>query len=367
MASRGRGSGASAGVRLGRRDGLGVFISWTWPLSVAVIAAVAAPLVGQVVPGTSTGAAVAIAALLGVLLGLSVLVHEAGHVLAARALGLRAVQIRLFLLGGATELARTPTRPREEWIVAAAGPALSAAIGLGCWWAVGWVTPGTVGWLVVAELAVANLVIAVFNLMPALPLDGGRVLGAVLWQLTGRRRAGSRAALVGALVLVAALLVWAVVVVGDGTPGVVQAAVAIVMALYLLWGAVQEHRIAAAPDWPSDLPLARLARPVVALPAEIPVELALQAAGTRVIAVTGPGQVLLGMLDPDEVPHGASLRPAGDFAVPVPPEAVVLPDDDPGDLRERLGRAGPLLVLVDAEGRPSGVVRSADITDLFAG
>lgn len=355
----------TAGLRVGRRAGAGVFITWTWPLSVAVIAAVATPLVEQVVPGTGRGTAIAVSALLGVLLGLCVLVHEWGHCLAARLLGFPVHQVRLYLLGGVTELGRTPTRPRDEWIIAGAGPVLSAVIGLACWWAVELVTPATLPWLIVVELALANLVIAVFNVLPALPLDGGRVLRAGVWQVTGRRRAGTVAALVGSAVVAVALIVWSVLVVGDGTAGAVQAAVAVTMALFLLWGGLSEHRAERTPEWPSDLPLSRLARPVVSLPAEIPLDLALQAAGTRVIALTGADHVLVGLLDPEGVPPTASKRPAREFAVPVPPEAVILSDDDPAGLRERLGRAGPLLVLIDDEGRPTGAVRAADVAGVL--
>ena len=73
----------------------------------------------QVVPGTGTAAAVAVSVLLGVLLGASVLAHELGHCLAARMLGMTVVGVRLYLLGGVSELARVPRSPREEAIIKA--------------------------------------------------------------------------------------------------------------------------------------------------------------------------------------------------------------------------------------------------------
>ena len=206
-----------SGFRIGRIGGVPITVAPTGVLSVAVIAALGAPVVARVVPGTGTVAAVGVAVLLAVLLAASVLAHEIGHCIAARLLGLKVVEVRLYLLGGVSQLAGVPRSPREESIVAAVGPAVSAVLAGVFFLGVPATTPGTAGWLVLMLLALANLAVAVFNLLPALPLDGGRVLRAGVWRASGNRRAGTAAAVFGGYLVAAALAGWAVVLlVADG-------------------------------------------------------------------------------------------------------------------------------------------------------
>lgn len=120
----------------------------------------------------------------------SILTHELAHALEARRRGVDVKGITLFLFGGATETEREPDRPVDELVVTAIGPfaslVVAAALGL-----VAVLADGT-GWQEVAEVAgvVAwlNLALAVFNLLPGAPLDGGRILGALVWRHTGDRR-----------------------------------------------------------------------------------------------------------------------------------------------------------------------------------
>ena len=129
----------------------------------------------------STGAApwlLGLAAALG--LFASVLVHELGHALTARAYGVRTQRITLWFLGGVAQLDDMPRRPGAEAIVAIAGPITSGALSWVLWTLLrGDVLAGGVAF-VVAYLAVTNAGLAVFNLLPALPLDGGRVLRSLL-------------------------------------------------------------------------------------------------------------------------------------------------------------------------------------------
>ena len=147
------------------------------------------PVISQVVPGTGTGLAIAVSIMLGVLLGASVLAHELGHCWRPGVLGMQVVGVRLYLLGGVSELQRVPRSPREEAVIAAAGPAVSARLA-GLLWLGGRRDrrPAPSSWLLVMLLALSNLVVAVFNLLPALPLDGGRVLRAGVWRVSGNRR-----------------------------------------------------------------------------------------------------------------------------------------------------------------------------------
>ncbi|HEX2299343.1 MAG TPA: site-2 protease family protein, partial [Pseudonocardiaceae bacterium] len=182
-----------SGVLLGRVAGIPILLTPSWWLGAVVVTALYAPLVHGLLPQAGIPVTVVLAATLATLLAVSVLVHELGHCAIARILGIPVRRVRLYLLGGVSELARRPANPREEGLIALAGPAVSVLLALAAgahWWAL---RPGTVIWLLVAELAVANAVVALFNLLPGLPLDGGRALRAAVWAVTGRRRTGTTA------------------------------------------------------------------------------------------------------------------------------------------------------------------------------
>jgi Zn-dependent protease len=199
-------------LRIGRVYGIELRVDW----SVVVIfwlltwdfAAFAFP---SVAPGYSTGAywAVAIVAT-GVFL-VSLGAHEMSHSLAARRRGIAVRDITLWMLGGLSTIEGTPKTPHDELAIAVAGPAASAAIGIagvvvGMAFAAVSVPRLIVGGIL--WVAMINFLLAVFNLAPAAPLDGGRILRAWLWHRTGDRIAAAataaRAGVVFAWVLMSA-------------------------------------------------------------------------------------------------------------------------------------------------------------------
>jgi Zn-dependent protease len=136
----------------------------------------------------------------------SVVVHELAHALAARRFGVQTASIALFLFGGVATLAEEPPSPLADAVVALAGPAMSVAVAAaayGAMAAAGTLLPPHAAALatpLLAYVTLANAVLAGFNLIPAYPLDGGRVLRAVVWQLRrDRDGATATAALVGIL------------------------------------------------------------------------------------------------------------------------------------------------------------------------
>ena len=138
-----------------------------------------------------------LAAAISVLFFGSVLAHELSHALVARRFGLRVTSITLFIFGGAANLEDEPSRPRDEALVAAAGPVSSILIGLVCLTIDGVVAQPQVSALV-GWLGFVNVTLGIFNLLPGFPMDGGRILRALLWHLRGDRFAATRnAALVG--------------------------------------------------------------------------------------------------------------------------------------------------------------------------
>ncbi len=122
----------------------------------------------------------------------SVVLHELGHSLAARSQGIKVNSITLFLFGGVASIDRESKTPGEAFQVAIAGPAVSVTL-FGLFYALSQaLPPSSLGENIVSGLAHINLVLALFNLIPGLPLDGGQVLKAAVWKLTGNRFQGVR-------------------------------------------------------------------------------------------------------------------------------------------------------------------------------
>lgn len=131
----------------------------------------------------------------------SVLVHELGHATVARLYGVTVHEIRLWFLGGVAQFDEMPKARGAEALVAVVGPVTSFAIGLLLWWVIPSLQGDSVR-LVLSYLAITNVVLALFNLLPALPLDGGRVLRGVLALFMPHLRATSVAAWISSLMAI---------------------------------------------------------------------------------------------------------------------------------------------------------------------
>ncbi len=127
---------------------------------------------------------------------LSIILHELAHAVVARGFGLPIGGITLFIFGGVAELRQEPATPRAEFWVAIVGPVASIGIAGLCF--VAGLGAEAAGWAIVSAvmvfLAVTNTVLALFNLVPAFPLDGGRVLRSLIWWRTGNLRRATRIA-----------------------------------------------------------------------------------------------------------------------------------------------------------------------------
>ncbi len=148
-------------------------------------------------PGGSASAYLAAGVLTAGLFGTSLLAHELAHALIARRRGMVVEGITLWLLGGMAQLRKAVHSPRAELAVSVVGPATSAALAAGLGLLAGLLAAMGITGLPVAVLgyvAGANLLLALFNLLPAAPLDGGRILQAAVWWRTGDRGRGVRVA-----------------------------------------------------------------------------------------------------------------------------------------------------------------------------
>jgi Zn-dependent protease len=182
------------GWQIARVWGIPVLIHPTW-LIILLISTVA--FARDYHPAASGGDLMTwgLAFLTALLLFVSVLLHELGHSLVALSQGVKVISIKLFLLGGVASVDRECATPMGAALVAAAGPAVSlvlAGLFLALRVPAGQLAPG-LGQMVL-QLGLLNLTLALFNLLPGLPLDGGLLLKALVWQISGSQRRGIQVA-----------------------------------------------------------------------------------------------------------------------------------------------------------------------------
>ena len=174
------------GLLVGRPFGIPVYVSPYLVIVAAVLVALYGGSQGSV-PGSLHGpvARYGVAAAFVVLLYVSVLLHELSHSLVARAFRLPVRRIVLYPLGGFSVIDPEPPTPGQEFLVSVAGPAMSLVLaGIG-YLLLGLVHSAGVVHAVLYLLVLSNVLITIFNMLPGLPLDGGRVLRAGLWKVTG--------------------------------------------------------------------------------------------------------------------------------------------------------------------------------------
>ena len=193
------GGGFGTGIRLGRWGGVAVSARWSVLFTLALFADVlATSALPAARPGHGTAAYWLVGLLTAAVFLVTLLAHEFAHAITARRFGMQVKGITLWMLGGFTELDGRSPSPHADALVAVAGPATSIGLGavsaLLAWWAGG---SGLLG-AGLSWLAGISLFLGVFNLLPGAPLDGGRLLRALLWwRYQDRARAGRVAARVG--------------------------------------------------------------------------------------------------------------------------------------------------------------------------
>jgi Zn-dependent protease len=356
----------SASLRFGRIAGIPVGANWS-VLFVAVL--IAWPLAGSLLPSQVPGLPGPVYWLAGAVgAGLflaSLLAHELGHALVARRAGLRVRGITLWLLGGVALLEDDPASPRDELRVAVVGPAVSLALAAGfalAALAFGVTGGATVAAVVAAWLALANAALAVFNLLPAAPLDGGRVLRGLLWRRHGDRRRASLTATRAGQLVGAGLIVYGLLGVFTGW-GIGTLWTALV-GWFLTTAARQERDYALLGGGPGGLRAADVMTPTsVTAPAWFTVDAVLRnyVDPWRVAALAlhtfqgQPAGVVTAAALAAVPPARRHLVRAGEVAVPVSAVLVVDPTEPVAALADRLGEARPVAAVV-AGGRLLGLI-----------
>ena len=279
--------------KVGTIAGSDVLVSSSWFLVAGLIAIVMAPRVEEVSPGLGLGKYVAGLAF-AVVLYLSVLLHEASHAVMARRFGFPVTSITLHFLGGMTAIEGEARRPREEFWIAVVGPITSVLVGVGAV-ALWFVTPDGLLRMAVEGLAGANLLVGVLNLVPGLPLDGGRVLKSAVWGLSGNMHRGTIVAGWGGRITAVAVLGWPLLQMQvTGTPpALLDFALAFIVAAFLWSGSTAAMTSARLRRKLPQLVARDLARRTLAVPDDLPlaeaVRRAQQAEAGSIVTVTGGG------------------------------------------------------------------------------
>jgi Zn-dependent protease len=359
-----------------RPFGIPVYISPYWFVVAAVLVVLYSN--SDMLPGTVQGsvARYLVAVAFVVLLYVSVLIHELSHSLVARGLKLPVRRILLFPLGGYSEIEQEPPTPGMEFLVSAAGPLMSlllAAIGIGV--NLLFHTTG-IPRVLVDRLILANIVVGCFNLLPGLPLDGGRVLRAALWRVTGN--AGSATVMAAwAGRILAAALVAAALVQPDSEFGL-QGGYGlwlVIVAVFMWMSAGQVLRSAKVRERLPALQARALARRAIPIPSSLPLAEAIRRADlaqaralvvvdhdAKPIAIVNEGAVLA---TPEQ------RRPwidAGSLARTLDPDMILSADLSGMDLIEAVRRApASEYLLVEPSGQVYGVLATADLDHAFAG
>lgn len=362
-------------LRIGSIAGSDVLVSSSWFLVAALIAVVLAPRVEAVQPGLGPWKYLAGVAF-AVILYASVLLHEVSHAVVARRFGFPVQHITLHFLGGMTAVQGEAKRPREEFLVAVVGPLTSLAVG-GAALALLLVTPDGLTRLAVEGLAGANLIVGVLNLVPGLPLDGGRLLKAGVWSLTGNQHRGTIAAGWGGRVTALLVLLWPVFqaqVIGV-PPEILDYVLSFVIGLFLWSGATAAMQQARARRRLPGLVGRDLARRTLGVPGDLPL-----AEAVRRAQEVGAGGLVT--VDPEDRPVGlvneSALLAVPEERRPWVPVSSVARSLSAG-LRLPVSIAGEALVLaitrepaaeyllVEPDGSVYGVLATADVDSAFRG
>jgi Zn-dependent protease len=228
--------------RLFRLFGIDFTANWSWILLAGLLVYVAYSTFRSMRLGLEPEALWVLAVVAAVLSVVGLYGHELAHALVARAFGIPVRTISLFLLGGMAHITRESPSPRAEFLIAAAGPVTSLAIGfvgaLGAWllWDVSAPLAAICFWM-----ALTNIPLAIFNLVPAFPLDGGRVLRAMLWFAGQDLRWGSTVATRVGQVAAVGLLFTGLFILFEGSTSALSGLWLIMIAWFMYAGAASSQ------------------------------------------------------------------------------------------------------------------------------
>ncbi len=357
-------------VRIGRLGGIPIGIH---PLWLVIVALITFALGNDYFPSQAPGLSEAAAYLLGLASALTlfagILLHELGHALVGRRRGLEIEEIDLWLLGGVARMTGEPRAPQDEFRFAAAGPAVTCAV-LAVFGALrllaGGILPAAARAFVDYQVYV-NAAILAFNLLPAFPLDGGRIARSLLWRRWGDRERATAVAARGGRAFGLGLVVLGLVSFAAGSVGGVW--LALIGGFLIVAAGAEAQRAEIEREFEGQTAASIMTAPAVTLRADLTLEEAVVAGFSHhlfssfpVVAADGRALGILSIDDVRRVPAAERSRQLVANVAILDRSLLTAPDTPVAQLLTRpsflhTGRA----VVVDAGDRPLGIVSITDI------
>ncbi|MFI5282661.1 MAG: site-2 protease family protein [Candidatus Dormibacterales bacterium] len=361
-------------IRLGKLFGIEIGFNWSLIFVFALIAwTLATGILPQDVPGRPALAYWLVAAAGSVAFYACLLAHEMSHALVARRNGVKVAGITLWLFGGVSQLEGEPPSAGSEALIAGVGPLTSFALALISFGIATAIPTSGLTADLFSWLAFVNVALGLFNLVPAFPLDGGRLLSSLFWWRSGSRRRGVHNAVrIGR--------VFAYLMIGIGvlelfTGQVIDGIWIAFLGWFLLSAGGSEDAGSTIKALLRSVPVsAAMTSPVITVPGWLTVEQFLESFAPQHSFTTYPvhepsgrltGVVRLSELVRAPVPERATKRLA-DLARPLAEMPTCRPTDDLGALIERLGSTLDRRVLVFDQDQLVGIVAPADVARVLA-
>jgi Zn-dependent protease len=355
-------------LAIGKFFGVPIYFAPSWLIIAGLLTFYYGPVIDDAVPGLSSSSAYLLAFGYAVAFAFCVLAHEIGHTAMSLVLKRPVVRIVIFLLGGVSEIDNEPERPRDEFLIAAAGPLVSGMITAACAVVSARLDDHSIGGALFLLLFWSNLIVLVFNVLPGLPLDGGRVLRSAVWAVSKSQLVGTR---VGAWTgrVVAIGVVVLTLAVYRGPNAMVGGLIGVLLAAYLWAGAGQTLRAAEIMHRLPQLDLDALLRPGLLVPGDLSIDAGLY----RLQQGVARGLVLVDSADrPSAIVDEARVRSVAPEQRPWVSLSSVARPLEAGLILHR-GLTGEQLLaairktpateylVVDEQGAPAGILVTADL------
>lgn len=363
------------GIPLGRIAGIPVILAYSWFVIAAFTVIVYGPLLLEQNPALGV-AAYYMAFAYALLLLISVLVHELAHALTAKIYHWPTQKIVLNLWGGHTQFENFTATPARSVIVALAGPAANLVLAGGAWVVLSSTSMGTVAEILINIFMWANFVIGIFNVLPGLPLDGGRIVESAVWKATGSQAKGTVAAGWAGRIIVVALGYWFIArpLLAGETPDFSLLMITVLVGGFLWMGASASIQQGTLRGRMHLVSAAALAAPAVGIPATATVAdiRRLSPDGSRAVVVCGPEGRPQGVVDsgalaavPD---YAASSTPATAVAYALAAGAYVPEWSQGQELIQYLSQLeGHEYAVVDGNGTVTGLLAQNAVVAAITG
>jgi Zn-dependent protease len=363
------------GLVIARFFGIPVYISPYWFLVAALLVYLYANSLDTTVHPEHVRYLVSAAFV--ILLYASVLVHELAHCVVARGFHLTVRRVLLYPLGGFSEIEQEPPTPGQEFAVSAAGPVISLVLA-GIAAALTKVVPHGLPNLLIDQMFRANLLVAIFNLLPGLPLDGGRMFRAGIWRLTGRALQATIVAAWGGRVLAAAIILVPLALSGGQFGSLLNNSYWLWLAFIAVFMWLQAGQAIKAAKVRERLPALQartLARRAIPVPANLPLAEAIRradAAQARALVVVDHNQAPIAIVSEEAVTATPEQRrpwvETGSLARTLDPGMVLSADLSGLELIDAVRNVpASEYLLIEPSGQVYGVLAAVDLNHVFAG